>query len=80
MTTFYNFALKIGASWAKKVVKPIFETWNTANDVIVYVWFIGFLIEKLKNTCNVKKIVPNAQNLQWKTKMIETELKIKSTT
>ena len=28
MTTFYNFALKIETSWAKKVVKPILELWN----------------------------------------------------
>ena len=39
MTTFYSFALKTEASWAKKLVKPILEIWN-ANDVIVYVWFI----------------------------------------
>ena len=39
MTTFYDFALKIETSWAKKDVKPSFETWN-ANDVIVYVWYI----------------------------------------
>ena len=36
MTTFYNFALKIETSWVKKVVKPISETWNIANDVIAY--------------------------------------------
>ena len=36
MTTFYDFALKIEASWAKKDVKPSLETWNV-NDVIVYV-------------------------------------------
>ena len=39
MTTFYKFTLKVETSWAKKVVKPILETWN-ANDVIVYVSFI----------------------------------------
>ena len=39
MTTFYNFALKTEASWAREVVKLILETWN-ANDVIVHVWFI----------------------------------------
>ena len=39
MNTFYNFTLKIETSWAKKVLKPILETWNT-NDIIVYVWFI----------------------------------------
>ena len=36
MTTFYNFALEIETSWVKKVVKPISETWNIANDVIAY--------------------------------------------
>ena len=35
-TTFYDFALKIETSWAKKVVKPSLETWS-ANDVIVYI-------------------------------------------
>ena len=40
MTTFYNVAVKIESSWPKKVVNPILETWNAANDVIVYVWFI----------------------------------------
>ena len=49
MTTFYNFALKIETSWAKKVVKPILETWNAANNVIVYFWFIQSLIKGLKH-------------------------------
>ena len=35
MTNFYNFALKIETNLAKKVVKPILETWNVANGVIV---------------------------------------------
>ena len=48
MTTFYNFTFKIETSWAKKVVKPILETWNR-NDDIVYVWFIYFRIKKFKN-------------------------------
>ena len=54
MTTLYNFALKIETSWAKKVVKPISETWNAANNVFVYVWFIHSLTKMLK-TCTVKK-------------------------
>ena len=58
MTTFYNFALKVETSWAKKAVKSILETSNV-NDVIVYIWFIYFWIKKLK-ICNVKKIILNA--------------------
>ena len=34
MTTLYDFALKIEASWAKKDVNPNLETWNV-NDVFV---------------------------------------------
>ena len=34
MTTFYNFSFKIETNCAKKVLKPILETWN-ANDVII---------------------------------------------
>ena len=49
VTTFFNFALKIEISWAKKVVKPIFETWNVTNDVVVYAWFIQSLIKLFKN-------------------------------
>ena len=48
MTIFFNFTLTIEASWVKKVVKSILETWNV-NDVIVYVWFIYFWIKKIKN-------------------------------
>ena len=48
MTTFYDFALKIEASWVKKDVKPSLETWNV-NDVIVYVWYIYSQIKKIKN-------------------------------
>ena len=48
MTNFYNFALKIEAIWVKKVVQPILETWNRANDVFVHVWFIHSLIKDLK--------------------------------
>ena len=48
MTTFYDFALKIETSWAKKDVKSNFETWN-ANEVIVYVWYIYSQIKKNKN-------------------------------
>ena len=47
MTTFYNFALKIETSWAKRVVKPISENRNTSN-VIVYVWFVHSGIKKMK--------------------------------
>ena len=36
MTTFYNFAIKIEISWAKRVVKSILENWNFS-DVVVYV-------------------------------------------
>ena len=46
MTVFYDFALKIETSWAKKVVKASLETWNI-NDVIVYVWFIYSQIKKI---------------------------------
>ena len=49
MTAFYNSAIKIETSWAKKVAKPILETRNAANDVIVYVWFIQSLIKDYKN-------------------------------
>ena len=48
VTTFYNFALKIETSWAKRVVKPILESWNAAN-VIAYVSFIHSLIKTFKN-------------------------------
>ena len=46
MTTFYNFTLKIDTSCAKKVVNPIFETWNP--NIIVYVLFIYSGIKKVK--------------------------------
>ena len=39
LSTFYNFALKIETSWAKKVVKSILETWK-ANDIVMYAWLI----------------------------------------
>ena len=55
MTIFYNFALEIETGWAKKIVKHILETWNAANDVIVYVWFIHSLIKKNLKTCDEKK-------------------------
>ena len=48
VTTLHNFALKI-ESWAKEVVKSSWKTWNTANDFIVYVWFIHFRIKFFKN-------------------------------
>ena len=47
MTTFYDFALKIETSWAKKGVKPSLETWSV-NDVIVCV-YIYSQIKKIKN-------------------------------
>ena len=47
MATFYDFALKIEASWVKKDVKHNLETWNV-NDVIVYV-YIYSQIKKIKN-------------------------------
>ena len=63
MAAFYNFALKIETSWGEKVVKPIWETWNAANDVTVYVWFIHSQIKNIKNMqCN--RIILSAQNLQ----------------
>ena len=37
---FYDFALKIETSWAKKDVKPSLETW-CVTDVIVYDWYIS---------------------------------------
>ena len=52
MTTFYDFALNIEASGAKKDVKPSLETWNV-NDVFVYVWYIYSQITKTKDMkCN----------------------------
>ena len=48
MATFYDFALKIETSCAKKDVKPSLETWNV-NDVIVWVWYIYSHIKKIKN-------------------------------
>ena len=60
LIVFYNFALKIETSGAKKVVKSIMKTWNY---VIVHVWFIHSLIKFLR-TCNVKQNNLNAQNLQ----------------
>ena len=38
MTVFYNFALKIETSWAKKVVNPILETWNAPNVIVRLVY------------------------------------------
>ena len=42
MTSFYNFTFKIETSWAKKVAKPIVETWMP--DVVLYVWFDIFVL------------------------------------
>ena len=47
MTTFYDIALKIETSWAKKDFKPSLETWNVS-DVIVYVWYIYSQIKKIR--------------------------------
>ena len=47
MTTFYDFAPKIGASWVKKDVKLSLETWDV--NVIVYVWYLYSQIKKIKN-------------------------------
>ena len=76
MTTFYNFTLKIETSWVEEAhfVNPF---WND-NGVIEYVSFIYSQI-KLK-ICNVRNNNPNAQNLQQKTKTIQIESKIESTT
>ena len=49
MAIFYNFALKIEPTWAKKVVRPILETWDAANDVNVYDWFIHSVTKTFKN-------------------------------
>ena len=45
MTIFYDFALKIETSGAKKDVQPSLETWNV-NNVIVCVWYIYSQIKK----------------------------------
>ena len=47
MTTFYDFALKIEASWAKKDVKPNLETWNV-NYLVVYVWYVYSQIKEVQ--------------------------------
>ena len=49
MSTFYDFVLKIEASWVKKDVEPGLETWNV-NDVIVYVSvYLFWDKKKIKN-------------------------------
>ena len=48
MTTFYDLALKIEITGAKKDVKPSLKTWNV-NDVVVYVWYIYSQIKKINN-------------------------------
>ena len=53
MTIFYDFALKMEASWAKKDVKPSLKTSNV-NDVIEYVWYIYSQIKKI-NSMKYKK-------------------------
>ena len=62
MTTFYDFALKIEASWVKKDVKPSLETWNV--NVIVYVCYIYSEIKKNEKYGMYTRIILNAQNLQ----------------
>ena len=54
MTTFYDFALKIEASWVKKDIKPSLETWNIS-DVIVHVWYVYSQIKKYIYIWNVHK-------------------------
>ena len=44
ITTFYNYALKVETSLAKRMVKPILETRN-AND-IAFDWFIYLFLDK----------------------------------
>ena len=79
MTTLYKFTHKIAFSWAKKVLKPILETWNT-NDVIV-LCLVYLFSDKIKlKICNAKKNNSKCSNLQWKTKIIQIESKIKSAT
>ena len=58
MTAFYNFALKIETSWAKKVVKPILETWNASN-VIVYALLIHSMMKNFKNMQCTKFTIKN---------------------
>ena len=48
MTTFYNFALKIETSWAKKVVKSILETEMSMILLCMFVLFISGW-KKIKN-------------------------------
>ena len=62
MAIFYNFALKIEPTWAKKVVRPILETWDAANGVTVYDWFIHSVTKTFKNM-QCKKRILNPQNL-----------------
>ena len=40
MTTLYNFAVKIETNWAKKVVKPILETWMPPMMIIIMILFM----------------------------------------
>ena len=54
MTTFYDFALKMEASWDKKDVKPSLETWNV-NYVTVYIWYIYSQMKKKSKIWNVNK-------------------------
>ena len=68
MTTFYNLALKTETSSAKRVVASIWETWN-ATDVNVCSFYL-FWDKKTKNM--------QRKNLQWKTKIIQTESNIRS--
>ena len=78
MTTFYNFTLKTETSWAKKVVKHILQTWNT-NDVSVYIWFIHSRTKNFKKHVNVKKNNLKYTKFTIKSKIIQIESKIRST-
>ena len=54
MTTFYDFALKIKTSWAKKDVKSNLETWNV--DDVVCVWYLYSQIKKKKMKCKTEQL------------------------
>ena len=53
-STFYNFTLKIETIWAKKVAKPISETWNP-NEVIVCLVYLFSDKKNSKNTQGKKE-------------------------
>ena len=49
-STFYNFTLKIETIWAKKVAKPISETWNPVR----LLYMFGLFILRQKNSKNTQ--------------------------